>query len=214
MTAIKLRRECPCRSSSLLTGRMDEEAVGWSPFAWLAAFGAVLGYSHLYVRSWGWIGWLVVLALDLIWILFLLVFVSEARSQRRLGLGYVRTDAPSFRLGDRLRLHVGANRGFAGLSRVEVSLRCVDAVMEDRETTAQGGQTIMEPTQICYSVWEDSQAIDAAQLAGRTEASFEFTLPAAGDLAESGGCLERYWEVEVERRGGASALRHRVLVYP
>ena len=216
MAPITLRRECPCRSSPVITGRVDEEAIGWGPFLRLAIFGFALGFAHLYAGGWGWIGWVAVGSLDLLWVLMFLFVVGEARAQRRQGLGYVRVGASSFRLGDRLALQVAAERGFAGLSRIEVSLRCVDAVMEDREVTvAEGGQKGTEPVQICYAVWEDSRSVDAARLEGRSEASFEFTLPKAGDLPEPPrGGLERYWEIEVDRRGGASALRHRVLVYP
>ena len=214
MPAVNPRRECPCSSYSLLTGRVDEEAVGKGPFVWLAVFGAVLGVSHFLLAGWGWIAWAVLLALDLLWLVILWAVTDEVRAQERHGLGYVRLDAASQRLGGGFRLHVGSGRRLAGLRGLEARLQCVDAFMEEREVAGQEGPT-KEMMQICYVVWEDSRAIDAAQLPAEGEASFEFTLPLAGDFAGPWGTwVERYWNLEVVRRGGASPLRFRLLVYP
>jgi hypothetical protein len=153
--------------------------------------------------------WLILVLLDLVWIAVLLGSIDDRRSQARFGLGHVRLDEMSFTLGGRLTLHVGNERGLAGLRGVTAWLQCVDAVMEMR-----GEGQAAERERICYVVWEELQSVEAKDLPARGEVSFQFTLPVAGDFAGPvGDHLERYWHVEV-LRGGAAPLRFRVLVYP
>jgi len=175
---------------------------------WLAFLAALLVPAQLFLRGWGWVASLVVVALDLTWIAALYLFIDGWRSQARFGLGYVRLDEPSFTLGGRLTLHVGGERGLAGLRGVGAWIRCIDAVIEMRDT---GGGA--ERERICYVVWEDARHVAAQDLPARGEVSFQFILPAAGDFAGPvGEHVERYWQAEIVR-GGASSFRFRVLVY-
>jgi hypothetical protein len=212
MPGVNPRRERPCRDAPLLTERFEEEAIGRGHFIGMAVFAVLLGLGQASAWGGGWVARIVVAALDLLWILLLLAFLHELRIQARQGLGHVRPDAPSFTLGEALVLFVGAAGGLGGLRSIEVWLRCVDAFMEERKTSEQGGT---EPTRVCYVVWEDRREEGAVRLRGVREARFEFALPASGDLVGPwGSWLERYWEVEVVRHGGGASLRFRVLVYP
>ena len=209
MPAINPRRECSCHTSPVAAGRFQEERVGGRPFVALVVAAVVLVPLHLYLRTWGWVGWLVLVALDLIWIVVLLFYIAERRSQSRFGLGHVRLDALSYNLGQPLVLHVGSERGLGGLQAIEVLVRCVDAVYEMRDTGR--GE---ERERICYAVWQSEQRQDAKDIPATGEARFQLDLPAAGTFADPvGNHIERYWEVEVTRYGGASDLRFRVLVY-
>jgi hypothetical protein len=209
MPAINPRRECSCHSSPVVGARFSEEPVGWAPFGWLAVVAAVLVPIHLLARGWGALGWVVLGAADVVWALALWVYAEESRSQRRLGLGYARLDDSSFTLGGPVTVHVGGERGLAGLRGIGVSIHCIDAVHEMRGT-GQGE----ERQRICYSVWADGTTLGANALAGRKEVTLSLALPEEGTFAGPvGDHIERYWEVEVSRHG-ASPLRFRILVYP
>ncbi len=214
MPAISPRRECPCRSNPPLVEHFQEEALGHAPFAWLAGGGAVLGIVQVLaaVRGWGWMVWGVLLGLDVLWLLVLASLILERRSQARDGLGHVRLDDAALRLGGELGLHIGSSRGLSGLRGIEVSLRCVDAFMEEREVAGQEGPT-KEMMQVCYVVWEDRREVRGPDLPARGEASVRFDLPSQSDFAGPWGTwVERCWEIEVVRLGGAATLRFRVLV--
>lgn len=211
MPAINPRRECSCRTPPLITDRFQEAPVGWGPFVALAVAAAILGVAHLFTGSWGWVGWFFLIAFDALWVLCLWLLVSEARTQARQGLDYVQLDAPSFALGGSMGLRIGSDRdGFAGLSGLDVWLRCVDTFQEERE---RGDDRGTELVQVCYVVWEDRREIQLAALRANREARVEFALPAQGDFAGPWGTFrERNWEVEVVRHGGASPLQFRVIV--
>lgn len=216
MPAFSPRRECACFSAPIVSGRFQEESVGWGQaFVALALVTAILVPAHLYMWSWGWLARIIVLGLDLAGIAVLALLIDERRAQGRFGLGYVRLDELSFTLGAPLVLHVGSGRGLRGLRRLSVDLRCVDAVFEERETASQGGGHALERQRVCYAVWADERSIEGTDLPARGEARFEFLLPLETDFAEPVGEHDgRYWQVEATRHGGAAALRFRVLVYP
>jgi len=205
-------RECSCRSLPLLTSRSEEEPLGAAPFLVLAVFAVILGGIHLMARDWGWLAGFIMVTLELLWLGILGFVISEARAQRRHGLVFVRRDAETSRQGGVLGLTIGPARSLAGLQKVEVRLRCIEAFMEEREATAQGGQTITESVRICYVVWEDRE--QAIRSPPEGEARVRFDLPSVETLAApSEGCLERYWEIEVVRHGRATGPQFRVLVY-
>lgn len=215
MPAVNPRRESPCFTDPVASGRFQEEGLGWGQaIVSLALVAAILVPAHLFLWSWGWLARIIVLALDLAGIAVLALLVDERRAQSRFGLGYVRLDELSFTLGGPLVLHVGSGRGLGGLSRVSVELRCVDAVFEEREVASQQGHAL-ERQRVCYVVWADERSTEGTDLPARGEARFEFLLPLEADFAGPVGEHDgRYWEVVATRYGGASALRFRVLVYP
>lgn len=215
MPAINPRRECTCHTSPIASARVEEEPVGWRSFGvFVLLAAALLVPAHVFLWSWGSIARILIVACDLAALGLFAMLVSMSRSQSRDGRVYARPDELSFTLGDPLSLHVGGTRGWSGANRVSVSLRCIDAVMEERETTIQDSRGT-EPTRICYTVWADERGIDRKDLPAQGEAQFQFTLPPVGEIADPvGDHRERYWEVEVTRHGTGSVLRFRVLVYP
>jgi len=206
------RQERHCHSYPLAVDSFREERVGARPFLWLAVVATLLVPAHVVAVGRGLLLVLGVLVLDLFWLVALALFVSQWRDQRRLGLARVRLDSSSFYLGDRLTLHVCNDRGFGGLSGLVVWLRCIDAVREMRETTVgQDGQRAEEEQQVCYVVWADDRRAPGSDLS-RKQISFSFALPTEVELGDPVGAFDaRYWEVEVQRIGGAS-LNFQVLV--
>ena len=212
MPAVNPRREHACPRSPLIRDRFQEKPVGRGPFVGLAVSAIVLLAAHFFAGSWGWMGGLALAALDGLWLLLFWLFTDEARLQKRNGLAYVQLDASAFEPGDPLSLSIGSSRGLAGVSSLEVTLRCLDGFMEDRPI-GEDGRT--ESTRVCYVVWEDHRAVELTTPPPDGEARIDVTLPVAGDFAGPWGTwIERSWEVEVGRPGGGLPLRFCVVVAP
>jgi hypothetical protein len=73
---------------------------------------------------------------------------------------------------------VSGSKGLAGISRISVRLRCVDAVLEPRDT---GRGT--EDERVCYVVWEDDRTIDGQKVPPDGEARFSFQLPYENEIS-------------------------------
>lgn len=194
MPAVNPRRECPCSYNlPIVSGRFDEKPTSARTYAWLAGGGTLLALGYSWFREFGGLGQLVFVGLVGICLLGAVGTFLVRRDESRFGLGYVRLSASPFTLPGSLAGAVGKGRGLGGIETVTIWLRCIDTILESRDS---GRGT--EDERVCYVVWEDSRAVALAASPPGVEAPFSFQLPAEGEFAGPvGDHLKRAWETQV-----------------